>query len=211
LEISRPVDQLPPDQPPHPALRLLAARQDLFRGQGSVVATWRRRGGKTFGPYYRLSYREDGRQCSVYLGRAGALVKQVRRALQSLQQSIAEFRLFERLRQQACASLRLSKLRVHALLRPFGLRLKGFEVRGWRISPLRGLLSRGKRWLPRLTLSKRGKPHESRESPASRMARYLAARVGPACRAGFRPPIPAPFTNLQHALAQIREGRFAGP
>jgi hypothetical protein len=191
LEKSRPVDQLPPDQPPHPALQLLAARPDLFRGQGSVVTTWRRRNGKTFGPYYRLSYREDGRQCSVYLGRAGALVEQVRRALQSLQQSIAEFRLFERLRRQACASLRVSKLRVHALLRPYGLRLKGFEVRGWRTSPLRSLLSYSKRWLARIAIAKRGKCPDYQESPASRMARYLAARVGPACRAGLRPPIPA--------------------
>ncbi len=64
LEKSKPVDQLP-----HPALRLIAARGDLFRSQGSVVAAWRRRNGKTFGPYYRLSYRQHGRQCSVYLGR----------------------------------------------------------------------------------------------------------------------------------------------
>ena len=32
------------DQHPHPALALLAARPDLFARQGSVVASWRRRG-----------------------------------------------------------------------------------------------------------------------------------------------------------------------
>jgi hypothetical protein len=135
LEKSQPVDQLP-----HSALHLIAAREDFFRGQGSVVATYRRRGGKTFGPYYRLAYREDGRQCSVYLGRMGALVEQVRHALQALQHNIAQLRLVSRLQRQVRASLRIHKLRVGALLRPFGLRLKGFEVRGWRISPLRRLL-----------------------------------------------------------------------
>ena len=43
-----------------------------------------------------------------------------------------------RLRRQVSAALR-SRRRVDALLRPLGLRLKGFEVRGWRTSLLRGL------------------------------------------------------------------------
>ena len=163
LEKSKPVDQLPHHRwggsctaatQSHPALQLIAARPDLFRCQGAVVNTWRRRNGKTFGPYYRLSYRQHGRQCSVYLGRTGALVEQVRRALQALQQSIARFRLFNRLRRQIRASLRVHKFRVHSLLRPFGLRLKGFEVRGWRISPLSRFRPPRRRWLPRLTLSK---------------------------------------------------------
>jgi hypothetical protein len=193
MEKSKSADQLS-----HPALQLLAARGDLFSRLGSVVATWRRRAGKTFGPYYSLIYREDGRQRSVYLGRMSALVEQVRHALQTLQHSIRQFRLFDRLRRQARASLRIQKFRVGALLRPFGLRLKGFEVRGWRFSPLRGLLTRGKRWLPRLAMSQRGTPGDRMESPASRMARFLAVRDG-------EPP-PAPFTNLQHALAHVRQG-----
>ena len=40
----------------------------LFAAQGSVVATWRNRGSKRFGPYYRLAYRRHGRQRSIYLG-----------------------------------------------------------------------------------------------------------------------------------------------
>jgi hypothetical protein len=127
------------DQLDHPALRLMAARADIFSRQGRVDTTWRRREGKTFGPYYRLSYREGGRQRSLYLGGAGALVERVRRALRAAQRPVAEHRTLDRLRRQIRVSLRTTKHRVAALLRPLGLRLKGFEVRGWRLSPLRRL------------------------------------------------------------------------
>jgi hypothetical protein len=137
LEISKDADQ-----PAHPALKLIAARRALFARQGSVVATWRRRGPaqKLYGPYYSLIYREDGRQRSVYLGRVAALVQRVRGLLAALRKPLVEFRLFERLRRQGQAALRAQKLRTAALLRPLGLRLKGFEVRGWRVSFLRRLL-----------------------------------------------------------------------
>jgi hypothetical protein len=36
----------------HPALRLLATRPDIFIRQGYIAATYRRRNGKTYGPYY---------------------------------------------------------------------------------------------------------------------------------------------------------------
>ena len=73
LEKSNPADQLS-----HPALALIAARPDLFSRQGYLTATFRRRQGKTFGPYYLLNYRENGRLQSIYLGRPGELVEQVR-------------------------------------------------------------------------------------------------------------------------------------
>jgi len=156
----------------------------LFFRQGHVAATWRRRDGKTFGPYYRLSYRDGGRQCSVYLGRAGALVERVRQALGAIQQSLAQHRMFNRMRRQILASLRITKLRVRALLRPFGLRLKGFEVRGWRISPLRSFLPRRRRWVPRISLPRvpqmprTPRPKPSRTSPQDRLLRFLTARDG---------------------------------
>ena len=94
-------------QQDHAAIRLIAARPDLFGRQGAVVATWRRgpqpgklvgcvkrttncrngcvsgsrvphrphpnrlpkgEGTQVYGPYYCLSYREEGRQRSVYSG-----------------------------------------------------------------------------------------------------------------------------------------------
>ena len=136
MEIRKSVDQLP-----HAAIRLIRARPNLFARQGAVVPTWRRRDGKTFGPYYRLAYRQDARQCSVYLGRTGPLVAQVRQLLATLQRPLRGQRLHARLRRRIRSALRHQKRRCAALLRPFGLRLKGFEVRGWRTSPL-GRLSR---------------------------------------------------------------------
>jgi hypothetical protein len=42
------------DQLSHPALELIASRPNLFSRQGYLRATFRRRHGKTFGPYYLL-------------------------------------------------------------------------------------------------------------------------------------------------------------
>jgi hypothetical protein len=53
----------------------------------------------------------------------------------------ARIETIERLRRDTLASMRVQKLRVDALLRPFGLRMQGFEVRGWRISPLKQALT----------------------------------------------------------------------
>jgi hypothetical protein len=148
LEYRRPADQLDhpatdswggsctatPDH--HPALRLIAARPDIFIRQGYIAATYRRRNGKTYGPYYLLAYRDSGRQCSVYLGRAGELVERVRAALVALQGPRAELRQFTTMERQIRVALRVEKRHLASLLRPFGLRMKGFEVRGWRFSSL---------------------------------------------------------------------------
>lgn len=125
------------DQNLHPAVALIAARPELFARQGAVVATWRRHGAQTCGPYYRLSYREDGRQCSVYLGRAGAVVDRVRDALADLQRRRNERHARHRMRRQVVASLRRHKKQLNRQLLALGLRLHGFEVRGWRASPMR--------------------------------------------------------------------------
>jgi hypothetical protein len=124
------------DQHVHPALALLAARPDLFARQGSVVASWRRRGTRTYGPYYRLIYREASRQRSIYLGRAGGLVEEVRGRLRALQAPLHSRRASKRAGRHAAALMRASKARLNLQLRPWGLRLQGFEVRGWRTSPI---------------------------------------------------------------------------
>ena len=124
------------DQHVHPALALLAARPDLFARQGSVVASWRRRGTRTYGPYYRLIYREEGRQRSLYLGRAGGLVEEIRGRLRRLQAPLRNGRASKRAGRQAATLMRASKARLNLQLPPWGLRLQGFEVRGWRTSPI---------------------------------------------------------------------------
>jgi hypothetical protein len=126
----------PADQHAHPALRLIAARPDIFISQGYIAATYRHRNGKTYGPYYLLAYRDAGRQCSVYLGRPGELVEEVRQALATLQGPRIELRQFARMERQIRSVLRVEKRRLAALLRPFCLRMKGFEIRGWRFSSL---------------------------------------------------------------------------
>ncbi|MCE5268649.1 MAG: hypothetical protein LLG00_12265 [Planctomycetaceae bacterium] len=156
-------------------MRLITARPDLFARQGTVVSTWRKRGQKRFGPYYSLTYRIDGRQHSIYLGRAMELIQSVRRSLAAIRQPLQKIRFFDGLRRQILASLRIQKLSLKALLRPFGLRLKGLEVRGWRISPLRLLLPRCRRFMRRLST----RPHAPRGpqlSPAQRMERFLELR-----------------------------------
>jgi hypothetical protein len=124
------------DQKNHPALTLVAARPELFARQGAVVATWRQCGSKTYGPYYRLNYREGGRQHSIYLGIAGPIVSRVRDTLEQLQKPLQQSRALNHVCRQINAALRVDKARLAALLRPYGLRLKGLEVRGWRFSPL---------------------------------------------------------------------------
>ena len=166
------------DQLDHPALRLIAARPDLFARQGNVAATWRCRDGKRFGPYYRLSYRVDGRQCASLSRPGGALVERVRQALGAQQQAITQYRLFDRLVRQVRASLRIEKIRLRSLLCPFGLRLKGWEVRGWRISPLRWLLPSRRRLFPAVAIRARRMRRRPPNDPVARLHRFLEARDG---------------------------------
>ena len=164
------------DQHAHPAMALLAARPDLFARQGSVVASWRRRGTQTYGPYYRLIYRDERRQRSIYFGRAGGLVEEVRGRLRALQAPLRSRRAVQRTRRHAAALVRASKTQLNLQLRPWGLRLQGFEVRGWRTSPIwatvrkevRGLLQLGRftARLPRLP----GLALPRLRSPALRLA-----------------------------------------
>ncbi|NLS92267.1 MAG: hypothetical protein GXX96_08820 [Planctomycetaceae bacterium] len=62
----------------HTAVRLLTDHPDRFARQGAVVAAWRTSGERRLGPYYRLAWRDGGRQRSIYLGRQGPVVRQVR-------------------------------------------------------------------------------------------------------------------------------------
>ena len=59
--------------------------------------------------------------------------------------------MYARIDRQARAALRANNDRVTALLRPLGLRLRGFQVRGWRRSPLRFWLPRRGQLIPPLS------------------------------------------------------------
>ena len=104
-------------------------RGALFRRQGAVVATWRKRDGRTLGPYYRLMYRQRGRRHSIYLGRSAALAREVRTLLDSLQRTAREDREWERLRRAVKEALRARKAEWGQELAKHGFWLKGYEVR----------------------------------------------------------------------------------
>jgi hypothetical protein len=169
-------------------MALLATRPDLFARQGSVVASWRRRGTRTYGPYYRLIYREEGRQRSLYFGRAGGLVEEVRGRLRALQAPLRGRRASKRAGRQAAALMRASKGRLNLQLRLWGLRVQGFEVRGWRRSPIwatvrkeiRGFLQFGRfaGRLPRLP----GLALPRLRSPALRLEPQSTRTCGPPAR-----------------------------
>jgi len=106
------------------------AHPALFATQGSVVAGWRAYGGRRLGPYFRVSYRDRGRQRSMYLGRCQELARRVRELLAGLQRRHRQRRLFARLEAQVRASLRRAKLRLRQALAVWGIHLKGFEFRG---------------------------------------------------------------------------------
>lgn len=110
--------------------KTVLAAPSRFAAQGAVVAGWRERGGRRLGPYYRLAYREGGRQRSIYLGRYGELVRRVRALLVGLKRPLRERRRMRRLKAQVRAALGRCKARVAELLAPWGVRTKGFEFRG---------------------------------------------------------------------------------
>jgi hypothetical protein len=110
--------------------RWLANRATALSRQGYVVETWRSYGGRRLGPYYRLRYREEGQERSLYLGRDAAFAEEVRGRLRDLQAPLRSKREGDKRYKRERAYLRRLKARWEEELRKIGLRLKGFEVRG---------------------------------------------------------------------------------
>lgn len=112
-------------------------RPALFAGRGAVVASWKNWQGKRLGPYYRLAFREDGRQRSLYLGRSEALAEQVRRLLDGLHAPREERLVRKRLLAQARAEVRRVKKDLEREAAAVGIRMKGWEFRGGALRALR--------------------------------------------------------------------------
>ena len=131
MEKRTPVDQPPGDQETRfdRARTFILANPRLFATQGSVVATWRARAGKRFGPYYRLAYRRHGRQRSIYLG-PRHLADRLRELLAQLQRPHRRHQLYKRLQTQVRASLKHAKAQLAQQLAPLAITLKGYEFRG---------------------------------------------------------------------------------
>ena len=115
-------------------LAWLAAHPDLFQRQGKVLESWRYHAGRQLGPYYRLMFRDQGKQRTLYLGDCSAFASEVRQALDRLQAAPHQERATACRRAAARAALRQSKQEWEAELHKQGLFLKGYEVRGYRRS-----------------------------------------------------------------------------
>ncbi len=113
---------------------LVRAQLGVFSRQGAIVATWREHQGRKLGPYYRLAWREEGRQRSRYLGCSTWVVEKVRELLARVQQELRQGRQLRRLERTARAAMRWSKGLLRKELGRLGLWLKGFEVRGGRLA-----------------------------------------------------------------------------
>jgi hypothetical protein len=114
--------------------RLLAEHAEIFCRQGYVVETWRGTDRRR-GPFYRLRYRQEGRQRSIYLGCDPALAEAVRCRLRELQAPLRWRREGDRLWAKGQALYREFKAQTERELRSVGLRFHGNEVRGARRSP----------------------------------------------------------------------------
>jgi hypothetical protein len=120
------------DQKRRELLRFLAEHGDLFASQGSVQEAYRLYKGRKLGPFFRLSFREAGKQRSLYIGRDRALAGAIERQLQTLQASRARARQLERCLADCRRSLQAAKLEFRCRLEAQGLHLQGNEIRGWR-------------------------------------------------------------------------------
>lgn len=111
--------------------RLLASHAVVLSRQGSVHQSWRYYRGRRLGPFYRLIYRQGGRQWSVYLGRDEGLANEVRQALRKLQAPL-QHRALDRQLALVKAMQKKQKQALDAELHRRGLYRKGNEIRGWR-------------------------------------------------------------------------------
>ena len=120
--------------PPHPAIQLIQSDPERFAAQGSIIATWRTYRGRRLGPYYRLTWREGHRQRSLYLGRDGPLVDQVRELLNETQE-IRRLKREHRRNREHFRRTVIEPLENYVkdifYLYSNGLYLKGWEVRGF--------------------------------------------------------------------------------
>lgn len=112
--------------------RLLASHAAVLSRQGSVHQSCRYYRGRRLGPFYRLIYRQGGRQWSVYLGRDEGLANEVRQALRKMQAQLQRDRAMDRQLALVKATLKKQKQALDPELHRRGLYRKGNEIRGWR-------------------------------------------------------------------------------
>ncbi len=113
-------------------LNLIAANPGVLAEQGAVVEGWREFRGRRLGPYFRLAFRVDGRQRSIYLGADRDLASAIRGLLADLQMPRHKRQALARLRKLTKKSMTRHKKQLRKELAKRGLYLKGHEIRGVR-------------------------------------------------------------------------------
>jgi hypothetical protein len=112
--------------------RFLSAHGALLAAQGSVQESYRLYQGRKLGPFFRLSFRQAGKQRSLYIGGDRALAAAIEGQLQTLQAPRSNARQIERCLADCCQSLQAAKQELRRCLEAQGLHLQGNEIRGWR-------------------------------------------------------------------------------
>jgi hypothetical protein len=106
----------------------LLTQPQFFAASGAVVADFRTRDGRRFGPYYRVAFRQNGRQRSIYLGPSQPLADRVANLLAELKRPTHQHRAVRRLRTRLRAELRAQKSIVERELAPHGFHMRGFAA-----------------------------------------------------------------------------------
>jgi hypothetical protein len=106
--------------------------KSVLARQGAIVATYRTYNGRKLGPYYRLAYRLGGRQRSLYLGKSKKILRQARRLLEKIQNSLKIHRALCHAIKTAQADLKRHMAQFRIDLLRVGLQLRGYSARGWR-------------------------------------------------------------------------------
>lgn len=115
-----------------PPLQFIQHNSELFARCGAVVASYRSKNGRRYGPYYRLAYLEQGRQRSLYLGRSKRLAQQAQNLLAQLQKPRNDRRALAQAARQRKTNLLHAKRHLQHTLRAYGLYTRGWVVRGFR-------------------------------------------------------------------------------
>ena len=119
------------DQRRQRVFAFIEAHAPQLARQGTVVSSFRRRGGQKIGLYCRLAFREGRVQRSIYLGDDMALVDEVRAALERLQRPHRERCALRRQKKAIRKELAQCRAELKRELARRGWWLKGSEIRGW--------------------------------------------------------------------------------
>jgi hypothetical protein len=113
-------------------LKTILALKTVLARQGTIVASFRTYNGRKLGPYYRLAYRTEGRQRSIYLGKSKKILRQVRRLLEKLQKPSKTKRFMRQAQKTFQETMKKHMAQFRIDLLKVGLQLRGYAARGWR-------------------------------------------------------------------------------